>query len=157
MPKLQNIVYSRTLKGYYLSLADCGACLDNLKEAIARLPVEWTNVPQHADLVFMSGVISTALGAKLKQAFNSFSKPFFIIKIGGCMGPMNKIFEDPANNYAVLERAKKFFPIDLLIEGCPPTVDEIYDKLESFITFIDLTPTISKTLERKMDKGIFNP
>jgi hypothetical protein len=73
------------------------------------------------------------------------------------MDKANKRFEDPSLNYAISDMAKKFFPINLSIDGCPPSVDEIVSKLETFINYLDLTPEISKTLDEKLDKSVFTP
>jgi Ni,Fe-hydrogenase III small subunit len=154
----KNAIFQHALNAYYLPLADCGGgCLENLIQAVERLPVEWVNKPKHADIIFISGVITNAIWPQLKDVFSGLSKPFFLVRIGQCMGNMNKKFEDAQQNYAIPETVKKFFPINLFIDGCPPTVDEMVDKLETFLNYLDLTPEITKTLDEKLDKAIFNP
>jgi Ni,Fe-hydrogenase III small subunit len=156
----KNAIFRHSLEAYILPLADCGGgCYENLVKAIGQLPIgiKMVNNSKHADLVFIAGVITHAAAPRLKEEFAGLSKPCFVVKIGACMGKANKRFEDPSQNYAVSEMAKKFFPINLAIEGCPPTVDEIVSKLETFINYLDLTPEISKTLDEKIDKSIFSP
>jgi Ni,Fe-hydrogenase III small subunit len=154
----KNAIFQHAIKAYYLPLADCGGgCLENLVKAVERLQVEWVNTPKHADLIIISGVITNAIWPRLKDVFASLSKPFFVIRIGQCLGKLNRRFEDPQQNYAIPETVKKFFPINLFIDGCPPTVDDIANKLETFINYLDLTPEITKTLDEKLDKAIFNP
>nr|MDO8111092.1 hypothetical protein [Candidatus Sigynarchaeota archaeon] len=153
----KNAIYQHTLKGYYLPLADCGGgCLESLSKALEKLSIELVNVPKQADIVFISGVITKATAPRLRDVFSGISKPFFIVKIGACMGQLNKKFEDPQKNYAIQENSKKFFPIKLAIDGCPPSPEDIRSKLESFFNYIDLTPSI-QTLDDKLDKGVFNP
>ncbi|MFX0102954.1 MAG: hypothetical protein ACFFCS_25530 [Candidatus Hodarchaeota archaeon] len=154
---MKNAIFGGTLKGYYLDLASSGGCLENLMSAISDLPVEMVNAPQQADLIFVSGVISKAMAVKLKGIIPTLSRPFFIIKIGKCLGKFNKQFENPGENPSIAERSEKYIPIDLVIEGCPPGKSVIFDKLETFITYIDTTPTIGKTLDKKIDTPEFKP
>jgi len=155
----KNAIFRRTLEGYILPLADCGGgCYENLAKAIDKLgSIRLVNNSKHADIVFIAGVITHAAAPRLKEEFAALSKPCFVVKVGACMGKANKTFENPAQNYAVSETTKKFFPIRLAIEGCPPSVDEIVSKMETFINYLDLTPDISKTLDEKIDKSIFSP
>jgi Ni,Fe-hydrogenase III small subunit len=154
----KNAIFQKSLKGYIMPLADCGGgCYEQLVKAIEQLPIQLVNNSRQADLVFISGVIPHAAAARLKDEFAGLSKPCFIIKIGTCMNKANKRFEDPARNYAVSETTKKFFPLNLAIDGCPPAAEEIVSKLETFINYLDLTPEISKTLDEKIDKAIFTP
>ncbi len=154
----KNAIFRRTLEGYILPLADCGGgCYENLAKAIDRLPIRLVNNSKHADVVFIAGIITHAAAPRLKEEFLALSKPCFVVKVGACMGKANKAFENPAQNFAVSETTKKFFPIKATIEGCPPSVDEIVSKMESFINYLDLTPEISKTLDEKLDKSIFTP
>lgn len=154
----KNAIFRRTLEAYILPIAECGGgCYENLAKAIDRLPIRLVNNSKHADVVFVAGVITHAAAPRLKEEFTGLSKPCFIIKIGACMGKSNKAFENPSQNYAVAEAAKKFFPFRLTIDGCPPSVDEIVSKMESFINYLDLTPEISRTLDEKIDKTIFTP
>lgn len=141
-----------------MPLADCGGgCYENLVKAIERLPIKMVNNSKHADIVFIAGIITHAAAPRLKEEFSGLSKPCFVIKIGACLDKSNKRLEDPANNYASSDMTKKFFPIRLAIDGCPPPVDEIVSKLETFITYIDLTPDISMGLDEKIDKSVFVP
>ena len=156
----KNAIFRKSLEGYVLPLADCGGgCYENLVKAIAQLPIgiKLVNNSKHADVVFIAGIITHAAAPRLKEEFAGLSKPCFIVKIGSCMGKANKRFEEPSQNYAVNETTKKFFPINLAVDGCPPSVDDIISKLETFINYLDLTPEISKTLDGKLDKSIFSP
>ena len=157
MSKLSNWVYKKTLKAYILPLAGCGGCDAPLEEALSRLPVKLVTTHEQADLIFFSGVITTDLASALKKVFATLAKPFFIIQIGQCMGKLNKSFENPDTNYAVYQKNKKFFPIDKVIGGCPPTADEIFDSLETFLTYLDIAPEITKTLTKRIDKTVLNP
>ncbi|MEX2681872.1 MAG: hypothetical protein Q6373_009735 [Candidatus Sigynarchaeota archaeon] len=154
----KNAIFRGTLEAYILPLADCGGgCYENLAKAIERLPIRLVNNSKHADIVFIAGIITHAAAARLKEEFTGLSKPCFVIRVGACMGKANKSFENPSQNYAVSETIKKFFPVHSAIEGCPPQVDEIVSKMETFINYLDLTPEISKTLDEKLDKSIFTP
>ncbi len=169
MTMSKNAIYKRTLKGYYLPLADCGGgCLESLSKALEKLPIELVNIPKQADIVFISGVITKSTAPRLRDVLSGLSKPFFTVKIGACMAQLNKKFEDPQYNYAIHDNTKKFFSIKQSIEGCPPSAEDIISKLESYFKYIDLTPDIAKTLEDKLatgtkmsddklDKGLFNP
>jgi Ni,Fe-hydrogenase III small subunit len=155
---VKNAIFQKSLEGYILPLADCGGgCYENLVKAIEQLPIKLVNNSKHADLVLIAGVVTHAIAPRLKEEFAGLSKPCFIVKCGACMDKANKRFEDPSQNYAISDMAKKFFPINLSIDGCPPSVDDIVSKLETFINYLDLTPEISKTLDGKLDKSVFTP
>ncbi len=154
---VKNAVFRRTLKGYYLPLADCGGCLENLLVALRDVPIQLVNLPQQADVVFISGVLSKASALKIKEMFLGISKPYFIIQIGQCMGKLNQKFENAEENYAILEKIKNTFSVTETIDGCPPSPELIASKLETFVTYLDTTPVISRTLGEKMDENVFKP
>ena len=158
MLRLKNNAFTRSLKGYHLVLADCGdGCASQLRSALEKLPVEMVETPRHADIVFVSGILTHALLPRVKVMFQGLSKPYFTVKVGTCMGALNKAFEDPSKNYAIGARLKTFLPFDLVIEGCPPSDDAIFNKIETLITYMDITPEISVTLDKRVDKGVFEP
>lgn len=158
MSKAKNAIFTRNLSWHHLVLADCGGgCHARLVAAMERLRLPMVNQPHVADLIFVSGVVTGSIVQNLKDVFKGIPKPFFTVRVGTCMGPLNKEFEDPAKNYAVHDKLAKFLPFDLVIEGCPPSSDEIFDKVETLVTYMDVTPEISVSLDKKLDKGVFSP
>nr|MDO8117459.1 hypothetical protein [Candidatus Sigynarchaeota archaeon] len=155
--KMKNALFRKTLKGFYLPLADCGGCLENLLVALRDIPIQLVNLPQQADIVFISGVISRGSAGRVKELFNSIPKPHFVIQIGQCMGKLNNKFENPRDNYAISDKVKNVLPVTETIDGCPPSPELIASKLETIVTYLDTTPVISRTLDEKLDKNIFNP
>ncbi|MHA1682154.1 MAG: hypothetical protein ACTSUE_14550 [Promethearchaeota archaeon] len=154
---IKNKIYVNTLKVYFLALGNCGGCMDRLVTAMKRFPVKWISDPGQADIIFVAGVLNAAFVDKTREIFHNLNKPYFIIKVGSCMGELNKAFENPKENYAVHEKTTKFIPIDLEINGCPPSSDEIESRMESFLLYFDLTPELTRTLDKRIDKGVFNP
>ncbi|MHA1793071.1 MAG: hypothetical protein ACTSVI_10535 [Promethearchaeota archaeon] len=148
----KNAMFRSSLKVYNMVLAGCGGCQKHLYSALSKLPIELVSNPQVADIILVSGVITRSISDKVKIHLKKTSKPCFFIRIGKCLDKINKSFEDPGKNYSISEKVSKIIHFDLEIKGCPPTEEKIFDELERFIKYLDLTPEITTTLEKKLNQ-----
>ncbi|MHA1372211.1 MAG: hypothetical protein ACTSWN_02715 [Promethearchaeota archaeon] len=146
----------KTVKAYLLALSDCGGCINHLMAAIKHVPIELVQNPYHADFILIYGVLTSALESKIKDLFKYLSPPYLIIRIGRCLDEFNSSFEDPASNPLIPSNCDDFFPILETIDGCPPSIDKIKNTLNAYVSKFDITPTLNKTLDDKIKKGVFN-
>lgn len=93
-------------------MAVCAARYD-----IARFGFEVTrNSPRQADVILVSGTITTKMAPVLKRLYDQMADPKYVVAIGGCSisgGPFTK-------SYHVLKGVDKIIPVDVYVPGCPP-------------------------------------
>ena len=74
--------------------------------------------PRQADLMILAGTISRKMAPVIRTLWEQMPEPKWSIAMGGCTisgGP----FKYPGE-YAIVEGAEKFMPVDVHIPGCPP-------------------------------------
>ena len=93
-------------------MAVCAARYD-----IARFGFEVTrNSPRQADVILVSGTITTKMAPVLKRLYDQMADPKYVVAVGGCAisgGPFTK-------SYHVLKGVDKIIPVDVYVPGCPP-------------------------------------
>ena len=84
---------------------------------IARFGFEVTrNSPRQADVILVSGTITTKMAPVLKRLYDQMADPKYVVAVGGCAisgGPFKK-------SYHVVNGVDKILPVDVYIPGCPP-------------------------------------
>ena len=93
-------------------MAVCAARYD-----IARFGFEVTrNSPRQADVILVSGTITTKMAPVLKRLYDQMADPKYVVAIGGCSisgGPFTK-------SYHVVNGVDNIIPVDVYVPGCPP-------------------------------------
>ena len=83
---------------------------------IARFGMEaFRSSPRQADLLIVSGRVSHKMAAPLRQIYDQMLEPKWVIAMGACSSSAGMF-----NNYAVVQGADKFMPVDVYVPGCPP-------------------------------------
>lgn len=84
---------------------------------IARFGFEVTrNSPRQADVILVSGTITTKMAPVLKRLYDQMADPKYVVAVGGCAisgGPFTK-------SYHVVMGVDKIIPVDVYVPGCPP-------------------------------------
>ena len=84
---------------------------------IARFGIEVTrNSPRQADVILVSGTITTKMAPVLKRLYDQMADPKYVVAVGGCAisgGPFTK-------SYHVVMGVDKVIPVDVYVPGCPP-------------------------------------
>ena len=100
-------------------MAVCAARYD-----IARFGFEVTrNSPRQADVILVSGTITTKMAPVLKRLYDQMADPKYVVAVGGCAisgGPFTK-------SYHVLKGVDKIIPVVVYVPGCPPRPEALID------------------------------
>jgi Ni,Fe-hydrogenase III small subunit len=85
--------------------------------------------PRHADVLLVTGAITTRMRVPLLRAYNAMPEPRRVAALGDCALGCNLL--GTAENLA--GRLDGLVPVDLEIPGCPPTPAAIAQALLSLI------------------------
>ncbi len=70
--------------------------------------------PRQADMIILSGRVSIKMAPVVRRLYDQMLEPKWAVSMGACSSSGGMF-----SNYAVVQGADKFMPIDLHIPGCP--------------------------------------
>ena len=76
--------------------------------------------PRQADFIILSGRVSIKMAPVVRRLYDQMLEPKWAISMGACSSSGGMFA-----NYAVVQGADKFMPIDLHIPGCPPRPEAV--------------------------------
>jgi NADH-quinone oxidoreductase subunit B len=76
--------------------------------------------PRQADLIILSGRVSVKMAPVVRRLYDQMLEPKWAISMGACSSSGGMFA-----NYAVVQGADKFMPIDMHIPGCPPRPEAV--------------------------------
>jgi NADH-quinone oxidoreductase subunit B len=83
---------------------------------IARFGAEaFRASPRQADMIILSGRVSIKMAPVVRRVYDQMLEPKWAIAMGACSSSGGMFA-----NYAVVQGADKFMPVDIHIPGCPP-------------------------------------
>ncbi len=71
--------------------------------------------PRQADMIILSGRVSIKMAPVIRRIYDQMLEPKWVIAMGVCSSSAGMF-----NNYAVVQGADKFMPVDVYVPGCPP-------------------------------------
>jgi NADH-quinone oxidoreductase subunit B len=71
--------------------------------------------PRQADMLILSGRVSIKMAPVVRRIYDQMLEPKWVIAMGACASSAG-VF----NNYALVQGADKFMPVDVHVPGCPP-------------------------------------
>src|SRR5690349_24516166 len=88
---------------------------------IARFGAEvFRSSPRQSDLLIVSGRVSHKMSAPLRQVYDQMLVPKWVMAMGACSSSGGMFA-----NYAVVQGADKFMPVDIHVPGCPPRPEAV--------------------------------
>ena len=87
--------------------------------------------PRQADLIILSGRVSIKMAPVVRRLYDQMLEPKWAISMGACSSSGGMFA-----NYAVVQGADKFMPIDVHVPGCPPRPEALmygFNKLQQMI------------------------
>jgi NADH-quinone oxidoreductase subunit B len=76
--------------------------------------------PRQADFIILSGRVSIKMAPVVRRLYDQMLEPKWAVSMGACSSSGGMFA-----NYAVVQGADKFMPIDLHIPGCPPRPEAV--------------------------------
>ncbi|MBS0246231.1 MAG: NADH-quinone oxidoreductase subunit NuoB [Proteobacteria bacterium] len=119
---------ARTRLGRSLSIrhVDAGSCngcelelhaLSNAFYDLERFGLRFVASPRHADVLTVTGPVTRNMREALLRTYDAMPDPKWVLAIGGCARG-GGLF---AGSYAVVGGVSDVIPVDLHIDGCPPS------------------------------------
>jgi len=71
--------------------------------------------PRQADMIILSGRVSIKMAPIIRRIYDQMLEPKWVIAMGACSSSAGMF-----SNYAVVQGADKFMPVDVYVPGCPP-------------------------------------
>ncbi|MET0068440.1 MAG: NADH:ubiquinone oxidoreductase [Candidatus Thiodiazotropha sp.] len=108
---------------YRINAGSCNGCDVELATTaliprfdVERLGCKYCGSPKHADIVLITGLMTTPLKDKVLKIMQEIPEPKVTVAVGVC--PVSGCVY--ADSYAVEGPVDKHIPIDINILGCPP-------------------------------------
>jgi NADH-quinone oxidoreductase subunit B len=99
---------------------------------IARFGAEALRAsPRQADFIILSGRVSIKMAPVVRRLYDQMLEPRWAISMGACSSSGGMF-----SNYAVVQGADKFMPVDIHVPGCPPRPEALFygfNKLQRMI------------------------
>ncbi len=106
----------------HVDAGSCNACEHELQAAanpfhdMARHGLSVTASPRHADVLVVTGPVTTRMEVALLRAYEAMSEPRRVAALGDCALGCG-FFSSSAD---VVGRVEDVLPVDVRIPGCPP-------------------------------------
>jgi Ni,Fe-hydrogenase III small subunit len=113
----------RALTIRQVDAGSCNGCeleihaLGNPYYNIEGLGIRFVASPRHADMLLVTGPVAKHMAIALRRTYDATPEPKLVVAVGDC-GCTGGVFGE---SYASLGRVANVIPVDVEIQGCPPT------------------------------------
>jgi Ni,Fe-hydrogenase III small subunit len=112
----------RSLAIRHVDAGSCNGCEHELTltaspyEDVQRFGFAIVASPRHADVLLVTGTITTRMREPLLTAYNAMPEPRRVVALGDCALAHNTL----ATDTEIIGPVETLIPVDLRIPGCPP-------------------------------------
>ncbi len=123
--------HPRSLGIRHVDAGSCHGCEHELGAAtnpyhdLQRHGLDIVASPRHADILLITGPITTPMTDALRTAYDAMPEPRLVAALGDCALGRNIIGAADTHNGGL----QNVFPVDIRIPGCPPTPTAIAEHL----------------------------
>lgn len=127
----------RSLAVREVDAGSCNGCelevhaMNNAIYDLERFGIHFVASPRHADVLLVTGPVTTNMKEGLLRTFNATPDPKWVVAVGDCAFNAGCF----AGSYAVVGGVSDVVPVDLHIKGCPPTPTQL---LEGFLALLEV-------------------
>jgi Ni,Fe-hydrogenase III small subunit len=121
----------RSLSIRHVDAGSCNGCelelhaLSNAFYDLERLGLRFVASPRHADVLTVTGPVTRNMREALLRTYDAMPDPKWVVAIGGCARD-GGLF---AGSYAVVGGVSDVIPVDLHVNGCPPSPNSLLSGL----------------------------
>jgi Ni,Fe-hydrogenase III small subunit len=132
----------------HVDAGSCNACEHELTATagphydLERHGLQIVASPRHADVLLVTGTITTRMAGALCAAYDAMPEPRLVVALGDCALGCRHL-GSPAEHTPPLDRT---LPVHLRIPGCPPSPSMIAEQLLSLLA--NRSPTNTRRLPR---------
>jgi Ni,Fe-hydrogenase III small subunit len=125
----------RTLAIREVDAGSCNGCeleihaLNNLLYDLERFGLRFVASPRHADVLLVTGPVTQNMRVALERTYQATPDPKWVVAVGHCARD-GGVF---AASEACVGGVSKVIPVDLHIEGCPPSPIQLLQGLLALV------------------------
>jgi Ni,Fe-hydrogenase III small subunit len=129
-------VLGRALCIRHVDAGSCNGCeleihaLNNPIYNIEGLGIRFVASPRHADLLLVTGPVSSHMALALRRTYEATPDPKLVVALGEC-GCNGGIF---GTGYASRGAVSQVIPVDVAVPGCPPSPTRILQGILTALT-----------------------
>ncbi|MBE0469212.1 MAG: NADH-quinone oxidoreductase subunit B family protein [Methyloprofundus sp.] len=121
-----------------LRAVDAGSCngceleihaLNNPLYDVERFGIHFVASPRHADVLLVTGPVSRHMQTALLRTYEATPNPKWVIAVGDCAACGGEF----GISYASCGAVANVIPVDVVIQGCPPTPETLVKALLSLM------------------------
>lgn len=138
-PQPERRTFRRSLHIRHVDAGSCNGCeselqaLNNPFYNLHRLGIFFTPSPRFADLLLVTGPVTSAMYEPLKATYDAMPEPRWVMAVGTCAVSGGIA----GGNYACGTGLEGVLPVDVYLPGCPPNPAAI---MEALLMFLDRAP-----------------
>jgi Ni,Fe-hydrogenase III small subunit len=123
--------HPRSLAIRHVDAGSCNGCEHELGAAtnpyhdLQRYGLDIAASPRHADILLITGPLTTRMAAALRTAYDAMPEPRLVAALGDCALGCNIIGARDTHAGGL----ENVLPVDIRIPGCPPTPATIAEHL----------------------------
>ena len=136
--KSENLMRPRKVRSLAVRHCDGGSCngcehelslLSSPCYDFQRFGLSVVASPRHADVLVVTGSITVAMVDAIRRAYGAMPEPRKVVALGACALGDGVLGQDDR----IIGRLDDILPVDMRIEGCPPTPEQILNGLTKLL------------------------